>query len=72
MKKNYDKPLDFIVCDSCGYNNQPMNVKKYGTCLRCGYVIDPKAKYEYEMICRLRLWKNKKGKIFREGGSNVR
>lgn len=68
-KKKYDKPLDFCTCPECGYNNQPHNVAKFGTCLRCGSVIDPKAKYKYEMVCRLRLWRNKKGCKYRDGDS---
>ena len=32
-------------------------------------VIDPKAKYKYEMVCRLRLWRNKKGCKYRDGDS---
>lgn len=40
----------------CGYFNQEHNVKRYGTCNGCGKILDPKAKFEYEMVCRLRLW----------------
>lgn len=58
MKKE-NKEIKHIVCE-CGYNNQPWNVKKYGTCTRCGKVLDPKAKFDYEMIVKLRLWRGKK------------
>lgn len=58
MKKD-KKILDLVVCD-CGYHNQPQNVKKYGTCKGCGKVLDPRAKFDYEMVCKLRLWRNKK------------
>ena len=58
MKKEKVK-IEFVTCE-CGYNNQPCNVEKYGTCRYCGKVLDAKAKFEYEMYCRLHLWKNKK------------
>ena len=47
------------VCEKCGYRNREENWKVYGTCTRCGSVIDEKAKYKYEMNKRLRLWRNK-------------
>ena len=47
------------VCDKCGYRNQEKNYKRYGTCTRCGAVIDAKAKFNYEMITKLRLWRKK-------------
>ena len=58
MKKD-EKIIEFVKCE-CGYNNLPENVKKYGTCRRCNKVLDEKAKFEYEMVCRLRLWRKKK------------
>lgn len=64
MKKNL-KTLGLISCE-CGYNNQPANIKRYGTCTGCGKVLDGKAKLEYEMYCRLKLWryhKKRGGKI---------
>ena len=58
-KKKDDSFLRGTLCDECGYFNQEQNVKRYGTCKRCNKVLDPKAKFEYEMICRLRLWRKK-------------
>lgn len=58
MKKD-KKKIDFVKCE-CGYNNYPENVKRYGTCRRCGKVLDAKYKFEYDMFCKLRLWKGKK------------
>lgn len=58
MKKE-EARVEFVTCD-CGYNNQPYNVEKYGTCRGCGKVLDAKAKFEYEMVCKLRLWRNKR------------
>jgi rRNA maturation protein Nop10 len=50
---------DVKKCDKCGYYNLKQNWQVYGTCTRCGAVIDSKAKFEYEMVTRLRLWKGK-------------
>lgn len=58
MKKD-KKFVEHIVCE-CGYYNQPWNVKKYGTCTRCGKVLDAKAKFDYEMLVKLRLWRGKR------------
>lgn len=56
--KKYKEELKGIKCD-CGYFNQEENLKKYGTCRGCGKVLDQKAKFDYEMFCKLRLWKRK-------------
>ena len=58
MKKD-DSFLRGTLCDECGYFNQEQNVKRYGTCKRCNKVLDPKAKFDYEMFCRLKRWRKK-------------
>lgn len=58
MKKK-KMPLDNVICD-CGYQNHKSNVDKYGTCKFCGKVLNPKAKFDYEMFCKLRLWRKSK------------
>lgn len=59
MKKTENKMFrDNIKCE-CGYENKLVNVKKYGTCLRCGKTLDEEVKFKYEMYCRLRLWRKK-------------
>lgn len=58
MKNKRYKDLGNIKCE-CGYENHVENVKKYGTCKYCGKVLDSKAKYNYEMYVRLRLWRGK-------------
>ena len=63
MKKK-NKYIELIKCPKCEYCNQIENAKKYGTCTRCGAVIDPKAKFEYEMVTKLRLWRKKWEKEF--------
>lgn len=56
MTKKKKVLMEHIICE-CGYHNKPWNVKMYGTCTRCRKVLDPKAKYKYEMNKRLRLWR---------------
>lgn len=56
MRKNKIKDLGNIVCE-CGYHNHKENVMRYGTCRRCNKVLDPKAKFNYEMYIKLRLWR---------------
>ena len=62
MKNKEYKELNLVKCPYCDYNNKIYNVEKYGTCTRCGMTVDKKAKYKYEMACRLKLWKGKKWK----------
>lgn len=58
MKKKR-KYVEFVTCE-CGYNNQPENVARYGTCRGCGKVLDKKVMFQREMNKRLRLWRKKK------------
>lgn len=51
----YDK---MIKCDKCGKWSKKDFVDMYGSCL-CGNILDKKAKYRYEMFCKLHLWRNK-------------
>lgn len=46
----------FIICE-CGYHNPKENIKKYGACKGCKKVLDEKAKYKYEMFCKLKMWR---------------
>jgi ribosomal protein L37AE/L43A len=67
--KNYKKKKVWepnIICDKCGYQNHKRFVDIYGTCHLCGNVLNKKAKYEYEMVKRLYLWrgKDKKGRKY--------
>lgn len=55
MKKK-KTTLDNIKCE-CGYQNHKENVERYGTCKLCGRTLDQKAKFNYEMYCKLRLWR---------------
>lgn len=51
-----------VICPKCKYQNMKINVMRYGTCTRCKEVLDKKAKFDYEMICKLRLWRGKNKK----------
>lgn len=59
MKKKYKKELDNIKCE-CGYHNHKESVQRYGTCKGCGKVLDEKAKFHYELFCKLNLWRYKR------------
>lgn len=52
-KKNFNETN--IKCQ-CGYSNHKGLVDIYGTCKLCGAVLDPKAKYRYEMRKKLYLY----------------
>lgn len=54
-----EKFEESIICE-CGYYNKLDYVSRYGTCLRCGKVLNSKAKFDYEMVCKLRLWRGRK------------
>jgi len=58
MKAKWVEQLDNIKCE-CGYCNHKDNVKRYGTCRGCGKVLDKKAKFNYEMYTKLRLWRKR-------------
>ena len=57
MKKEFKN--DNITCPDCDYHNHKDIIARFGTCKRCGKILDSKAKYNYEMFCRLRLWRKK-------------
>lgn len=59
MAKNRKDFSNNIKCE-CGYFNKKESVLRYGTCRLCGKVLDEKAKYKYEMFCKLHLWRKTK------------
>lgn len=63
MKKERKK-LNLIVCDECGYGNNPDFVKYSGVCHGCKKILDDKAYFKQQMNKKLRLWRNKKWKDF--------
>ena len=36
----------FVVCSNCGYNNFKKRLENFGTCLRCGEVIDERSYFK--------------------------
>lgn len=38
-----------VVCPECNYYNKMSGIRRYGTCKRCHYVIDPRVKFLYEI-----------------------
>jgi hypothetical protein len=59
MKKKWKEDLKHVVCE-CGYNNQPWNAEYYGTCTRCGKIINQEAYFKRMMNKKLKLWRGKK------------
>ena len=57
-KKVIDKFVkdNYITCE-CGYNNEKHRFENYGTCLRCGKILDKKI-----YLARLLKIKNKRCK----------
>ena len=38
-----------VICPECNYYNKMSGIRRYGTCKRCNYVIDPRIKFLYEI-----------------------
>lgn len=55
MTKKKKKPLNNVYCPDCGYANARYNYLSYGTCTRCGKVLNEKTKFMYEIKSRLRI-----------------
>ena len=48
MEKNY------IVCPYCQYNNEKSRFLQYGTCLKCGKILDQKTYFMIEMMKKIK------------------
>ena len=48
MKKNY------IMCPNCKYNNERGRFNQFGTCLKCGKILDKKTHYMIEMMKKIK------------------
>lgn len=51
MKKYEDTKNEFMIarfitCPYCGYNNFKNRLENFGTCLRCGEIIDGKSYFK--------------------------
>ena len=51
------KELGLTICPECGYCNQQHNVKFYGTCTGCDFVLDKKIKMFYEIRKKVNIKK---------------
>ena len=55
MKKKY------ITCPKCSYNNERGRFNQYGTCLKCGEILDQKIYFMIEMMKVAKDNKRKRG-----------
>lgn len=44
----------YIKCPKCKYNNEKGRLNHYGTCLKCGSVLDNKKYFMIEMMKKLK------------------
>lgn len=47
------------LCSKCGYNVKEQYLRTYGSCLRCGNIMDEKIHFKYEMSKKMKLWRGK-------------
>lgn len=38
-----------VICPKCNYYNKMSGIRRFGTCKRCHFVIDPRVKFLYEI-----------------------
>lgn len=51
MRVSKEKMMEeYITCDECGYNNKKSRFEAFGTCLRCGKVLDQKIYFKAQMV----------------------
>lgn len=55
VKKNY------VTCPKCEYNNERGRFNQYGTCLKCGEILDEKTYFMIQMMKRIKDNKRKQG-----------
>ena len=60
MKKKKKFINTNVICDKCGYQNNPNYINFSGICHGCGKVLDEKAKFKFEMIKKMQLWRGKR------------
>lgn len=39
----------FVTCKYCGYNNFKKRLENFGTCLRCGEIIDERSYFKVKL-----------------------
>lgn len=51
MRISKEKIMEnYIVCDECGYNNEKERFEAFGTCLRCGKILDNRIYFKAKLI----------------------
>ena len=50
---------EFIKCE-CGYSNEQRYIDIYGTCLKCGKVLNEQANFRHILYDKLKLWRYKR------------
>lgn len=52
MKKSKEQLMreEFVTCEKCGYNNKRKRFEAFGTCLRCGEILDGKTYFKAQMF----------------------
>ena len=55
IKKHY------CTCKKCDYNNERGRLNQYGTCLKCGEILDKKIYFKIQMMKRINDDKRKRG-----------
>lgn len=60
MKKKKNFINTNVICDKCGYQNNPDFLKYSGVCHGCGKILDDKAYFKAQMNKKMRLWRGKK------------
>lgn len=58
-KKEFVK-THYIKCPRCEYNNEKKRFMQYGTCLKCGEILDHKTYFMIEMMKKIRDNKRKR------------
>ena len=66
MKKHKDTKEVFLekyytACPKCSYNNEKGRLNQYGTCLKCGAVLDEKIYFKIQMLKRIKDNKRRQG-----------
>lgn len=56
MEKGEFMKTNFVVCE-CGYDNQKNSIDTFGTCLKCGKILNERAYFKYNMRKLTRSWK---------------
>lgn len=51
----------YITCPKCSYNNERGRFNQFGTCLKCGEILDQKTYFMIQMMKKLKDDKRRRG-----------